>query len=940
MSFLEQVERPSNLQEPQFLFVVKELFNKLNAVSKFNLHQYSSITEHKHAIIQTFIKSFKTHIGNDIYPCSRLIFPDKAGRLYFIKETTLARLIIKMYRIPKSSEDYDVLHNWKLNYNKTKFFTADTKNLRDLPLRAARIIANRRIVSSDNTDVEELSVSEINGVLDNLVDSTTSDAQISLLKPLFDKLSIDEIRWVLHIVLKKTILGVFEPYFFNWWHPDGYKLFQVCNNLQKTFNYLLDPTKRLNEQQLFIQPMLPFRPQLAHKLMKNYEITVSQFQDLSPMDSNFQKLFDLKGLNGKFAIEEKMDGDRMVLHKRGKNFKFYSRRLKDYTFLYGENFELGSLTKHLANAFTKSVDSVVLDGEMVAWDYKRKVVLPFGTLKSSAIQESVRQFTTIDQYEQQSSYPFFLIFDILHLNGVNLTNHPLFFRRNVLEKIINPISNRFEILPVIYGTSPEDIQQAIKNVVSARSEGILLKHIQLKYFVGHRNHQWIKVKPEYLEKFGENLDLCVIGKLPAIKNSYVCGLQDENGVFQSFCTVANGFTVDDYDKVERITHGKWVEYDPKNPPPDSILKFGTKKPKYWINPKDSVVLEIKARAIDSQVEKTYAVGTTLHNLYCRGIREDKSLDDATTLSEYRSMKARYSQDVDNSQTTNVKKRKLKQDSFIVPKTKIKIKSELFKSFNFVIASEYNEQGNRISIGELSALVKRHSGNVTLHPEKANFLQTIIITEKDVPSCKVYFDQGFDLVRPIYIFECISRNSIVPLDPRFLFKCHNVNDFKSTVDEFGDSYIVHNRFEELEQDKFIILDDMALDNYRNEFIATETSNISPPLRYLFNGIKFYVVGLQTKSENGLEGAIEARIARFGGFLTNNFHEAMYIIVPRDDKLRKRQLSECNKISNTLSQNLHFHENGTISPLPCIVESRFIDKCIEQNCVVDGDDFKFA
>ena len=91
----------------------------------------------------------------------------------------------------------------------------------------------------------------------------------------------------------------------------------------------------------------------------------------------------------------------------------FSRRLKDYSYLYGESFQFGALTKFLAHAFAGNVQSVILDGEMVAYDYERNVILPFGTLKSLAIQESVRQFTTIDQYEQQTAYPFFLVFDIL-----------------------------------------------------------------------------------------------------------------------------------------------------------------------------------------------------------------------------------------------------------------------------------------------------------------------------------------------------------------------------------------------------------------------------------------------------------------------------------------------------------------------------------------------
>lgn len=942
MSFLDHVDHPKNLQDPPFTFLVTELFNKLVAVNKDNLNQFANISEKKRWIIQSFINSFKTHIGEDIFPCSRLIFPDKARRLYFIRETTLARLIVKMYRIPKQSDDYQVLYNWKLNYNKSKRFSIDAKNLRDLPLRAARIIANRRLVSDQNDDSNlsqesSLNVSIINKVLDDLVETTHLDDQINLLKPVFNKLSIEEIKWILHIILKKTILGNFEAAFFNYWHPDAYRLFQVCNNLQKTFNYLIDPKKRLDEKQLVIQPTLPFLPQLAHKIVKNYPNLVKQMQQLSPMDSKFQKQFNDLNLNQKFIIEEKMDGDRMVLHKKGKFFKFYSRRLKDYSFLYGENFEIGSLTKYLGNAFPNNVDSVILDGEMVAWDYKRNVVLPFGTLKSSAIQEAVRQYTTIDQYEQQSAYPYFLVFDILHLNGVNLTNHPLFFRRNILQKIIKPVPHRFEILPAIYASNINDLQEAIKKVVSSRSEGILVKHIQLKYFISHRNHQWVKVKPEYLEKFGENLDLCVIGKIPAIKNSYICGLQDENGVFQSFCTVANGFTVDDFDKIDRITFGKWVKYDSKNPPPTNLIKFGTKKPNFWIDPKDSVILEIKARAIDSQVETTYAVGTTLHNLYCRAIREDKSIDDATTLSDYRLMKEKYSQNLDNSQKTNSKRRKLNQGSFIVPQKKIKIKSQLFKNFNFIIASEHMNNGDRITIQELSNLIKKYGGHIKLGLDMSSSLQTIIITEKEIPTCKGYFDKGFDLIKPNFIFECINHNSILQLEPQFIFKSSNVENFCHNLDKYGDSFVIHMKFEDLPDNKFVKLESQELKEYRRQLVSQD---LTTPLRYLFLNTKFFVVTIDNKKPSLYASKVQDRINRFGGLFTTNFLEASYIVIPNEENslYRNKILSQCNSISHHISENIEFKENG-FTKIPHMVMESFIDACINENAIPDPDDYKF-
>ncbi|KAK6458634.1 DNA ligase IV [Scheffersomyces xylosifermentans] len=948
MAFLENVPSPTNHQEPQYKFLVDELFTKLDGANKTNLGHYRTVSEKKAAVIETFIKTFRIHIGDDIFPTARLIFPDKDGRLYYIRDVTLARLIVKMYRIPSESEDYQVLYHWKHGYQKAKRFSVDSSNLRDLPLRASRIIANRRetTVFSDNDEVPKrrtYSVPELNAKLDSLNYAKKSNEQIAILKPILDSVSIPEVRWFLHILLKKSILVRFESFFLQIWHPDGAALFEICNNLQKTFNYLLDPSVRLKPEELNVHPRSPFRPQLSFKLTKNYDKLIKDMAISVPMDENFQKMYKSNNLHGKFYMEEKMDGDRMVLHKEGKQFKFYSRRLKDYSFLYGENYEIGSLTKYLIDAFPKKVDSIILDGEMVAWDFKRNVVLPFGTLKSSAIQESVRQYTTIDQYEQQSSYPFFLVFDVLHINGTNLTNHPLFFRKDLLQKIINPIPHRLEILPAVLGSTPDDIKNAIKKVVSSRSEGIVVKHVQSKYFVGERNPHWVKVKPEYLEKFGENLDLTVIGKIPGVKISYMCGLKnDDDQIFYSFCTCGNGFTEEEYDKIERITHNKWIAYKDQLPP-SKVLKFGNKKPMHWIHPRDSLVLEIKARSIDCTIEKTYAVGTTLHNLYCRSIREDKSIHDCTTISEYRSLKERYSTDVEKSQSAN-KKRRVMENSFVQtrqPKA-VKVESELFKGFTFVILSDkVSENGERISRDELINLVKKYGGTITNSLDKFSEKQYIVVTERELPTCKGYLEKGVDLIKPNWLFECINRNTVVQLEPIFIYNTKHWDLFKHKQDEFGDSYIIHQSITDLKSCKFLKLTDRELSEYRYEFIDDlEKLQIPVPQCFLFNGVKFHIISLETSDFSYQD--LKDRIERFGGKVLDSYQGCSFIVVTNDaeNQNRKSVLKKVNNITKSISDALEFEGNVLTTRIPSVVREGFIKQCIKRNVLLDADDYKFV
>lgn len=941
MSYLDNIERPKNdLEDASFNFLVEQLFTKLDVVSSENLGPFPNITSKKNYIIESFIQQWKQFIGKDIFPAARLIFPNRDKRLYFIKDVVLARLVIKMFSIPKNSVDYDKLFNYKKHYHGYMHLNRyANKHLRSLPLIIAQIISERRDPSKIVKST--LTINQINEILDELCspEATKSEVQIRILKPVIDKLTIEEIRWFTTMILKKSILASFEVIFFRAWHPDAPRLFNICNNLSRVFWLLTDPEKRLEPEQLNVQLMYPFLPQLSQKLSILYDLLCSK-------------------MNNEFFIEEKMDGDRMIMHMENSRFKFYSRRTKDYTLLYGANLQIGSLTKHLRNAFNPKVKSIILDGEMVAWDYKRNLILPFGTLKASAVQEAVRQFTTTDVFEQQSSWPLFIIFDILNLNGKDLTKYPLFYRKDLLHKVINPVPHKFEILKYIKCKDTNDIKLAIKNIISERSEGIMVKNTKLNYHVASRNNCWIKIKPEYLEQFGENLDLVVIGIIPGIKNSYICGLRDsdDKDIFKSFCTVANGFSENEFNKIERLTTGKWVEYK-KRPPPDDLLKFGTKKPTSWIHPRDSVVLEIKARSIDCTYLSTYAVGTTLHNLYCRGIREDKLYDECITLNEYKEIKLKYSSEFNKSQSI-VKNRKRFINSFEEKLTEDKrghteVISNLFGDFKFLIFSDKLSltTNERISILEIGKSVKKYGGEIIHNPlNQPGDKQIVILSEKLTTKCEIYLKKGFDIIKPDWVFECIRKCSIIPLEPSLILESTNatiLENARTRVDTFGDSYVINVHEPASTYAKKLKIEHSLpkerLREYTEDFInELNRHDISLPLGFLFHNVKFYLVNLSIDYEWQIK-LLERKIERFQGKVSSHLSDCSYILVPnafnQNSLLRDNLLSKINTLSKKLSESVNF-DSQSMSRIPRIVNETFIDESIKYNVLVDPQDHLFV
>ncbi len=217
----------------------------------------------------------------------------------------------------------------------------------------------------------------------------------------------------------------------------------------------------------------------------------------------------------------------------GKRFSFWSRKGKDYTYLYGNGFEddNSALTRHIRDAFQPGVRNIILDGEMITWDPESDMIVPFGTLKTAALAEQR------DPYAGSGIRPLFRVFDCVYLNDMDITNYTLRDRRNALEAAIQNVHRRIEKHEYTATEKSEDIEPRLREVVAKGLEGLVLKNPRSAYRLNSRVDDWMKVKPEYMNEFGENLDCLVIGGYYGTGNrggrlsSFMCGLRiDKNDI--------------------------------------------------------------------------------------------------------------------------------------------------------------------------------------------------------------------------------------------------------------------------------------------------------------------------------------------------------------------------------------------------------------------------
>ncbi|KAL4890220.1 hypothetical protein BDV59DRAFT_185069 [Aspergillus ambiguus] len=613
--------------------------------------------ERRRDIIERFISRWRKEVGDDIYPAFRLILPDKDRdrAMYGIKEKAIGKLLVKIMKIDRNSEDGFNLLNWKLPGQAAGSIMAG-----DFAGRCYDVISKRPM----RTEVGDMSIEEVNEKLDLLSAASKEDEQLPILSDFYRHMNPEELMWLIRIILRQMKVGATERTFFDVWHPDAENLYSISSSLRRVCWELHDPNIRLEAEDRGITLMQCYQPQLAQFQMHSLDRMIGR---MKPTEED-----------PVFWVEEKLDGERMQLHMQsddsvpgGRRFRFWSRKAKEYTYLYGNGIydENGALTRHLEDAFADGVQSLILDGEMITWDPQQDAPAPFGTLKTAALAEQRNPFAN-------GSRPLLRIFDILYLNGRDITRYTLRDRRRALEKSIKPVHRRFEIHPYQEATGKAEIETALRSVVAEASEGLVIKNPRSPYRLNERHDDWMKVKPEYMTEFGESLDVIVIGGYygsghrGGMLASFLCGLRADKGQGEagtkcvSFCKVGGGFNAADYANIRHHTDGKWNEWNPKKPPSTYIELAGGdaqyERPDMWIKPEDSVVLCVKASSVS--VSDQFKTGLTLRFPRFKRLRMDKDWKSALSVQEFLDLKANVEQEqkekefkVDNSRKKRVKK---------------------------------------------------------------------------------------------------------------------------------------------------------------------------------------------------------------------------------------------------------------------------------------------
>ncbi|MEU1038456.1 ATP-dependent DNA ligase [Streptomyces sp. NPDC005907] len=231
------------------------------------------------------------------------------------------------------------------------------------------------------------------------------------------------------------------------------------------------------------------------------------------------------GKLGPCAVEEKLDGIRVQVHRDGDRVRVYTRTLDDIT---------GRLPELTSAALELDGERFILDGEVIALDE--------GGRPRSFQEIAGRVGSRLDVATAAAAVPVSpVFFDALSVDGRDLLDLPFAERHAELARLVpEPMRVRRTLVP---GSEEAGAAETFLADTLARGhEGVVAKALDAPYSAGRRGASWLKVKPVH------TLDLVVLaaewghGRRTGKLSNLHLGARGEDGGFVMLGKTFKGMT--------------------------------------------------------------------------------------------------------------------------------------------------------------------------------------------------------------------------------------------------------------------------------------------------------------------------------------------------------------------------------------------------------------
>ncbi|MFS8131117.1 MAG: ATP-dependent DNA ligase [Candidatus Dojkabacteria bacterium] len=295
-------------------------------------------------------------------------------------------------------------------------------------------------------------------------------------------------------------------------------------------------------------------------------------------------------------VQPKLDGLRGQIHLDDKhNAAIFSRNMESLTDQFPEIIDA---VKNLG------VKSIILDSEIIGFD---EVSDSYRTYQDTMKR---RRKNDIESFSKDIPVRA-MCFDVLYLNGEDLTRKPVEERVEILKGLFGKKS-ALTLLETKQMQSAEELEAFFEDKVGMGLEGIIAKQPGTNYDPGTRNFKWIKLKANTKTELVDTIDVVVMGYF------YGQGARSKSGFgallagvynpkddkYYSIGKVGSGFKDDEAPKMfEDMEKVKFIKQDEL---PAQYVVAKTLFPDVWIEPK--IIMEIVADEITRSPNHTAAQG--------------------------------------------------------------------------------------------------------------------------------------------------------------------------------------------------------------------------------------------------------------------------------------------------------------------------------------------
>ena len=298
------------------------------------------------------------------------------------------------------------------------------------------------------------------------------------------------------------------------------------------------------------------------------------------------------------AVEWKLDGARIQVHRKDDKVAVYTRSLNDVT---------DAVPEVIDAVLALPARELILDGEVIA-------LAP--DARPLSFQDTMRRFgrriNILKLREELPLTPFF--FDVLLHDGETLVDEPLSAR---LERL-SSFSSEAVRVPRIVTENADDAARFQADALARGHEGVMVKLLSAPYAAGRRGSAWIKVKE------ARTLDLVVLavewgsGRRQGWLSNIHLGARDpETGGFVMLGKTFKGMT----DEI--------LEWQTKE-----FLARETHRDGHIVYVRPEMVVEIAFNEV--QRSSHYPGGVALRFARVKGYRPDKKPSEADTIETVRS----------------------------------------------------------------------------------------------------------------------------------------------------------------------------------------------------------------------------------------------------------------------------------------------------------------